>query len=929
MKKTTLKTLVAILAALLCFSVFVSAEEPVPDTVISVKEDAYVLNKNGDGDMTGRNFGTEADMQLKSNNGSLTRYAFVKFDISSLAEKSDFTCVDLDLFCTFRQNDADTPAKCTVGAYGCSNDWRESGVTFASQPEIYGLAGYNKEITNTREYFSISITDYVRQALAKGEKEISLYLKDDTAEKPTHFKFSTKEGASEKAPKLSVYYGTKTDDMKYNEKVQQEEPVNPQEPTVAPNTPPELSKDGLDAIFGHKLSQSLTLDVKEDVHVEGGQSANKNFDTSTHLDFKAMAGETPTNYYRVVLLKFDISDIKGGSVTSATLTLNCTLMEDKTIPTTVHVYGCNPQNWNEQTVTFNTAPEKEELVATGVVSSTGEISFSVTDYVNRCLGFGDVEVAFILDGDADSVRRLYFAPKETENGAKLNVTFGDSAYTTNLKFNGENPWQVAMENYSDWYHRWEIIKQGGDTDVEVIEKIDEEYPLVTDATYGSETDGYNTRYRQFNTRLISTLKGYTESTAEVELYDEYGGYMGGERYEATGYFYTKKIGDRWWTIDPLGYPYYRVACVTIGLGSSIQTQNAKEKYGSEANWAQAATDRLYELGFNSAGGWSAIDKLSKVDNPLSQTKVLYLLRDYAKTLSLDIGKSGHTEFHAGVMPVFDPEFATFAKENAKADTKGYAGKSYVYGWFSDNELPASIRMLDNTLTLDPTDERFSYSYANAWTFMYMKTGKEDVTLNDVTDELRKEYRAMVYDKYLRVSKDALERCVPMHQYIGSRFVTDAFKDEYVMRVSGYYCDVITLNYYSVWQADPELLANMQKWSGRAFAITEWYAKGMDVWEKDNRITNKSGAGWTVRTQTDRGHFYQNYALQLLECKGCVGFDWFQYIDNDPDNLGADLSNRDSNKGIVNTEHEEYTELTAIMEQLNKQKYNLVKFFDER
>ena len=112
-------------------------------------------------------------------------------------------------------------------------------------------------------------------------------------------------------------------------------------------------------------------------------------------------------------------------------------------------------------------------------------------------------------------------------------------------------------------------------------------------------------------------------------------------------------------------------------------------------------------------------------------------------------------------------------------------------------------------------------------------------------------------------------------------------------------------------------------------VTEWYAKGMDVWENDNRMTNQSGAGWTVRTQADRGMFYQNYALQLLECKGCVGFDWFKYRDNDPDDLTTDLSNRNANKGVVDNYGEEYTELTKYMKELNTQKYNLIEFFDAR
>ena len=95
------------------------------------------------------------------------------------------------------------------------------------------------------------------------------------------------------------------------------------------------------------------------------------------------------------------------------------------------------------------------------------------------------------------------------------------------------------------------------------------------------------------------------------------------------------------------------------------------------------------------------------------------------------------------------------------------------------------------------------------------------------------------------------------------------------------------------------------------------------------MTNASGAGWTVRNQEDRGRFYQNFALQLIECKECVGFDWFQYIDNDPDDASADLSNTNANKGVIDNRGEEYTELTRYMSELNNQKYALVAFFDAR
>ena len=104
---------------------------------------------------------------------------------------------------------------------------------------------------------------------------------------------------------------------------------------------------------------------------------------------------------------------------------------------------------------------------------------------------------------------------------------------------------------------------------------------------------------------------------------------------------------------------------------------------------------------------------------------------------------------------------------------------------------------------------------------------------------------------------------------------------------------------------------------------------MDACTEENGLTNESGAGWTVATQDDRGLFYENYALQLLECKGCVGFDWFQFLDNDPEDTNADLSNTNANKGIISNTGEEYTDLTAHMSILNNKKYELINFFDTR
>ncbi len=891
------------------------------DYKITVKDDTYVYNNDGSVDYSDKNFGKETDLHIKSNKNALTRYTYLKFDISSLVGDGDFTAVELDLMLKSKQSMPGNPEYATVAIYCVSPDgWDETSVNYNNRPEYVDLVAIRDDIKTPGTVFSFPITDYVRQAIKNGDREVAFYITDASGV-PLHIKFESKDGGRP-APALSVYYGTKTDETIYTGK-------------MWGTKEPELSKNGIDNLVGIRKSELCRIKVSEDTYVEAGPSVGKNFGSSDIFDVKAgVAGKPIDQYYRETLLKFDITAASELEYTSVYLELDCKLVEKGDIPVTLKLYGCYADEWDEKTVTFNTLPNKEVLITTAVIKSAGTVRIDVTDYVKECHKFGDEQISFILTGDQDSVRRLQFNTKESNRGIS-SLVFNDEStgkgFATYIRYTGVNPWENAAEMVSNWFTLWEQIKSRGDSEIETVKRNDSEYTVTVEAAPNTKTDGYNTEYTAYPTRLVSTLKGYNASAAakETELYDIYGGYMGGEKYEATGFFHTKKIGDRWWTIDPLGYPFFRTAVVTITTGNTTQSAKVLAKYGTAEKWAQATTDRLRELGFNSAGGWSNIGYLNRVEKPLSQTYVMSVLRGYCNTFGLDVTTGGNTALVNDIMPVFDPAFVGAANTAVKSVVSSYSASPNVYGWMSDNELPAGITMLDKTLACDVNDLRFAYSYAVAWTFMVLKTGKTDVSMDDVTDELRREYRAMVYNRYFEVVANALDKYAPNHQYMGCRFLQGCYGDEYVMRVAGNWCDVISYNYYNAWEADPVLIANQVKWAGRPFVVTEWYAKGMDIWEANKSMTNKSGAGWTVKTQNDRGLFYHNFALQLLEFKGCVGFDWFLYRDNDPTDPNADLSNRDSNKGLVNNDGVEYTDLTKHMQEVNNQKYSLISFFDAR
>jgi hypothetical protein len=150
----------------------------------------------------------------------------------------------------------------------------------------------------------------------------------------------------------------------------------------------------------------------------------------------------------------------------------------------------------------------------------------------------------------------------------------------------------------------------------------------------------------------------------------------------------------------------------------------------------------------------------------------------------------------------------------------------------------------------------------------------------------------------------------------------ALRLPHIFKVAGKYLDVIAVNYYGAWGPDPNRMAMWSRESGKPFIITEFYAKG-----HDSGLANNSGAGWLVPTQKDRGRFYQHFTLGLLESKNCLGWHWFKYRDNNPEDLSTDPSNRDSNKGIINYKYKPYITLLEDMKKLNNEVYALIDYFD--
>ena len=422
-------------------------------------------------------------------------------------------------------------------------------------------------------------------------------------------------------------------------------------------------------------------------------------------------------------------------------------------------------------------------------------------------------------------------------------------------------------------------------------------------------------WKDYPTRTLDDLPAATAVSPDGGL-DKYGGLMA-RKEKATGFFHTAKIDGRWWLVDPDGGLFINAGVASVKTIPTTGAENALTKnFGSKLGWGDGTAQLLHENGFNGTGGWTEDDYLSKAKQPVVSTRLLGFMAGYGKIHGGTHMQPGHVGYPGDCIFVFDPQFEKFCDDYARQVVTN-KNDPWLLGYFSDNEMPFPKHALTNYLALPASDA----GHAAALKFLQARHGAK-ATVRDATMDDQKDFLGIVAAKYFETVSRAIKKYDSNHLYLGSRFyAVDIAKPE-LFRACGPFVDVVSMNYYRAWTPDAK---TMQMWaheSGKPILITEWYAKGVD-----SGMANTGGAGWLVKTQRERGLFYQNFTLGLLESKVCVGWHWFRYSDNDQDDKSVDPSNRDSNKGIVNNRYEPYAPLLTAMKPLNERIYSLADYFD--
>jgi hypothetical protein len=216
--------------------------------------------------------------------------------------------------------------------------------------------------------------------------------------------------------------------------------------------------------------------------------------------------------------------------------------------------------------------------------------------------------------------------------------------------------------------------------------------------------------------------------AERERQDKFGGWLGAQRFEASGFFRTEKHAGRWFLVTPEGNPFYSLGVNTVnaeqgrtyiegreamfaalpaegddlsrhfgsgddrratgankgrafaaGRWFDFYAANLERSYGpaDPARWRQRSQDRLQAWGFNTLGSWS--DPAFANDARMPYSIPLSIQGDYA---TIDTG----VDWWGGMPDPFDPRFAMAAERAIAIATRDHRDDPWLIGYYADNEL---------------------------------------------------------------------------------------------------------------------------------------------------------------------------------------------------------------------------------------------------
>ncbi len=428
-------------------------------------------------------------------------------------------------------------------------------------------------------------------------------------------------------------------------------------------------------------------------------------------------------------------------------------------------------------------------------------------------------------------------------------------------------------------------------------------------------------------------------------------------YEGTGYFRVEKGADRWWMVDPEGQATWVIGSMgeipgrTDGNGNYQLAAWFEKEYGdNRLAYASMQYELLESWGFNSLAGWT-VDEFAEISADHYLRKENYLPMYSVLNFSImgpdkDYYVKDNKGHYKGVSDhsfpdPFNPQWRRDAREKAESMIRRYRDKAWFAGWFMDNEIDYGslfryvwgeysakefMRFLENKygdikdLNKAWTSTFGSYDYASFQDILSDKPEPaewDDPLFIDFTA-----FERIMMAEYIGYTYDLVKELDPNHLLISNRLNLGPMMCLYRTIDLWSRYDMICVNIYpqnlfvGFSKGELALLDWIHEKTGKPLIIGEWSVPAMDSELYDfgkDPFGRPMDWSWpqVMKDQTQRGEAYRTCMMQLASKPYMIGAGWFKVLD-------VNSYSRRANRGLINGEHQVYSEMIEAVSSTNKE-----------
>ncbi len=363
------------------------------------------------------------------------------------------------------------------------------------------------------------------------------------------------------------------------------------------------------------------------------------------------------------------------------------------------------------------------------------------------------------------------------------------------------------------------------------------------------------------------LNAYAKEDKELQeqfpsSQSKYGGFKA-HREAATGFFYTKKIADKWWFVDPEGHLFLSTGacCIwksnptpstgrefifedmpdTVDGYTDYYNRNLKRRYEAdkEKGWRHNTQKRMRTWGLNTVGNWS---------DPLMQQKDM----PFVLTLQgLDLHR-----FTMGLADVYDPHYRKAVTKAIENLANQYKDNPWLLGYFIGNEQPwpgQEVLLCDRLLEGEELPIKKAL-------MSYLKQRGD-------SPENKRQFVYDTFEQFLALVNETLKAADANHLNLGMRFGAE-ITDE-LLSVVGKHVDVFSFNCYQI-EPNRAFIERIYQITGLPSMIGEFHFGVSDRGMAPGLVA--------VATDKERGEAYQYYVENGYAHPALIGMHWFQWID---------------------------------------------------